>query len=373
MSKILKYALRYAPLLILALLLIPLRISSIEKAQQHPDSSQQPIAASFSPGSALYSVTTTSNGEVWAVGGSFSIKSTTGQFPLPASGLLLHYVNGRWIAATVTKPLRLPLLGVSIDSPRDGWAVGWSGTLVHYDGNTWSTISNVTHFNQNLLGVIMLSAVNGWAVGYSGSILHYDGKQWTQMPSPTQFDLHGISMLSTQEGWAVGASGTILHYYNRMWSVVSSSPTSNTLRSVFMLSTQEGWAVGDSGTILHYRNGIWERVYSINQYQNPSRYSSVDLFGIAMDSIRSGWITSNQHLLRYRAEAWRESDESISLLKEDKYSVSIPGTLSLYSIATSPSGTGWAVGRVNDDKIVSNTFIVLQRQGNTWYKSLAGS
>src|SRR5436309_8673526 len=227
MSATLKYALRYAPLLILALLLIPLRVYTAGKGQPNPALLQHDQGLSpFSPGPALYSVTMLPSGEVWAVGGSFigkcNAQNATRCFPTPASGIILHYSDSVWVPANVTDPLRAPLLSVSLDSPHDGWAVGWAGTLVHYHSNTWSIAPDSAKFKQNLLGVTMLSPSDGWAVGYSGTILHYDGKRWTRVPSLTTVDLRSIAMPSPQEGWAVGDSGTILHYHNGTWSLASS-------------------------------------------------------------------------------------------------------------------------------------------------------
>ena len=72
MPAMLKYALRYAPLLILALLLVPLRLYMAARSQQQATSPAYQATSPFSPGSALYSVTLLPTGDAWAVGGSFS-------------------------------------------------------------------------------------------------------------------------------------------------------------------------------------------------------------------------------------------------------------------------------------------------------------
>ena len=303
----LKYALRYSPLLILALILVPWRIYTAEHVQQSPDLSNQKTSP-FQPGSALFSVVMLSPNDVWAAGGSFNAlcdaQTKTRCAVAPSIGTILHYSNNTWAVAGNAAQ---PLLGISLDSPGDGWAVGYSGTFVHYDGRTWSAIPGPPHFNQSVYGVAMLSPSNGWAVGNSGSILHYNGRQWTLVSSPVTFDLRAIAMPSSQEGWAVGVNGTILHYQNGTWSIVH-SPTRSTLNSIEMLSTSEGWAVGEQGTILHYRaeDGNWETVY-----RDPSIDQSANLHGVAMNSVRSGWITGEQHLLTYSSEVWTEAQLSI--------------------------------------------------------------
>lgn len=372
MSAMPKYALRYVPLFILALFLIPLRIYMAGSVQQTPAFPASQTASPFSPGSALYSVIMLPSGDVWAVGGSFFSKpaapNTSREF-LPSNGVILHYSDNAWIQTRVVGPLRVPLLSVSLSREgRDGWAVGWAGALVHYDGNEWSTVPGPANFNQNLLGVAMLSPLDGWAVGYSGSILHYDGKAWTQVPSPTQLDLRSIAMPSSQEGWAVGDRGTILHYHSGTWSIVSRSPTSNTLFSVSMLSTDEGWAVGRQGTILHFRDGTWESVHPASYYRNPSVYQSIDLFGVAMNSIRSGWVIGDQHLLTYSSEAWIEPDNRINFPINEKPPELIVNDLSLYGIAMSPSGEGWAVGRLNR-RNSDAAIVILHYQGGKWIAS----
>lgn len=375
MPVMLKYALRYAPLLILALLLVPLRLYMAAKGQQPAIPPTNHGTALFGSGSALYSVTLLPAGDAWAVGGSFSFikpgaPGTAQEFPVPSSGIILHYTAHAWVAGKVAGPLRLPLLSVSLDSPRDGWAVGWGGTFVHYDGTEWTTTSGPANFNKNLLGVAMLTPSDGWAVGYGGSILHYDGKLWSQVKSPTTLDLRSITMPTAQEGWAVGAGGTILHYLNGTWSLVNPSPTNTTLNDVAMLSTREGWAVGEHGTILHYRDVTWESVHPANYYRNPATYQASAFYGVAMNSIRSGWIAGEQHILIYSAEAWIEPGSSFF---NGKQMTNALNNFSLYSIALSPSGEGWAVGRISSNKtsaFTSESAAIIHYQGGSWFTSL---
>jgi hypothetical protein len=220
--------------------------------------------------------------------------------------------------------------------------------------------------NKNLLGLALLSSVDGWAVGYSGTILHYDGLQWNLIPSHTVLDLRSVAMASSQEGWAVGDNGIMLHYHDGAWSMLNPSPTTSTLRSITMLSAEEGWATGDNGTILHYRDGVWMRVIPVNSYAQPALYQSVTFSGIAMGSLRSGWIVANQHVLTYSQEAWLEQSGTVP-----SANVKVPDAnisdFALYGVAASASGgktvdSGGAVGQTNNvDKMA-----ILVYKDDTW-------
>jgi Photosynthesis system II assembly factor YCF48 len=365
----LKYTLRYAPLLILALLLIYLHFSMDSMAGQKGLIRKAPASSPRGISSALYSIASLPDGEAWSVGGSFTVQpaplGTLRGSPVPSSGIILHYVGNTWTPARFAGQLHLPLLSVSLDSPHDGWAVGWVGTLVHYDGHVWSTRPGPANFKQNLLGVAMLSSTNGWVVGNSGTILHYDGKQWALVSSPTTVDLHSVAFPSPSEGWAVGVGGTILHFHHGAWTVVSPSPTGGTLNSISMLSTDEGWAVGNQDTILHYRNGTWESIHPVNYYQHPSSSQAPVLSGIAMNSIRSGWIVGGLPLLTYSSEAWiepNEIDEPSNVLAH----------LNLFSITISPIGEGWAVGSIDGYNAMphSPAGIILHYEAGKWIVAL---
>ncbi|HEX6481563.1 MAG TPA: hypothetical protein VF043_22200 [Ktedonobacteraceae bacterium] len=365
----LKYALRYTPLLILALLLVSLHFSVDGMAEQKGQVRQSPASSPGGISSALYSIAALPDGEAWAVGGSTTTQpassGTPQGFPVPSSGIILHYANNTWAPARSTGHLQLPLLSVSLDSPQDGWAVGWTGTLVHYDGYAWSTSPGPANFKQNLLAVAMLSSTNGWAVGNSGTILHYDGRRWQLVSSPTTVDLHSVAFPSPSEGWAVGVGGTILHYHHGVWNVVSPSPTGSILNSVSMLSTGEGWAVGNQNTILHYRDGTWEHIHPVSYYQHPLNSQAPVLSGIAMNSIRSGWIVGGSHLLTYSSEAW------IDLTETDEPSDAL-NNLSLFSVTVSPTAEGWAVGSINGYNTMPHrpAGVILHYEAGKWVISL---
>ncbi len=302
-----RYALRYLPLIILALLLVSFRIwqARVGPSSSSSDSSasELPVAASsFAEGTALYSVSVPSANVAWAVGGTFTLIDDQREHlrrVVPSLGLILRYQNGSWVAdASVT----VPLLGISMSSSQDGWAVGYAGQMAHYQGQHWSFSKAPT--NAILCNLAMLSDQDGWAVGFSGSLLHYQDQQWRSYSSPTTSDLLGISMISSQDGWAVGGNGTILHYSQNHWQMVK-SPTTQTLNSVSMISSQEGWAVGRQGTILHYREGSWSQVKAFAADGRP--LAPKTLWSVGPTSIRSGWIGGDGMILTYSNEVWQEA------------------------------------------------------------------
>lgn len=353
----LKYALRYAPLLILALLVIFFHSTNGKQPAIRHETLQTPL-----PGSVLYGVSMLSAQDAWAVGGTFTRQRSTTDpqktgSTIPGAGLILHYTaNNGWQPDNIESNLTKPLLAVALDSPHDGWAVGYNATFVHYNGNAWSPVAGPPNFNKNVVSVAALSPSDAWAVGYGGAILHYDGKLWTLVVSPTMYDLLSIAMPSAQEGWAVGDNGTLLHFSHGSWHS-SPSSTSNRLNNVVMFSANEGWTVGNNNTILHYRDGIWGRVSLSNAPLSGT------LMGIAMNSVRSGWIIGDQYILTYQEEIWT-LQKPISYSNNNQQYIP-PKYHDLYSIALSASGQGWAVGRI-DNGNGSSTLLILHYQNNTW-------
>lgn len=353
----LKYALRYAPLLILALLVTSFRYVYGRQSAISNQISQTPL-----PGSVLYGVAMLSAQDVWAVGGTFTRQHSSADaqktgITTPNAGLILHYtVNNGWQPDNIERNLTRPLLAVALDTPSDGWAVGYNATFVHYNGTTWSSVAGPPNFNKNVVSVAALSPSDAWAVGYGGAILHYDGKLWTLVASPTTYDLLSIAMPSAQEGWAVGDNGTLLHFSQGSWHV-SKSPTGDRLNNITMLSADEGWVVGANDTILHYRAGVWESVFTSN---TPP---SGNLTGVAMASVRFGWIIGDQQILTYHEELWTTQKPVSYTSNKQQYTA--PKYHDLYGITLSTSGQGWAVGRI-DNGNGSSTLLILHYQNNIW-------
>lgn len=382
-----KYALRYAPLLLLALLLIPLRLY----IGQHDLANATSIALTHplvSAGTVLYSVTELSDSDVWMVGGRFTpqvdVRKATGQFGIfdvkpvtttlpakPVQGIILHYVDGEQVRVQVSGVLHAPLLSVSLDSARDGWAVGYAGTFVHYNGKTWSTVAGPAHFKQTLRSVVMLSPSDGWAVGDGGAMLHYDGMHWTQVQVQTtnsaqepHDDLYSIAMISPQEGWAVGDNGRILHYSQGSWRSYS-SPTAALLTSVALLPGGDGWAVGMQSTILHLRDGVWGTVYPANYSQSAKVDAATAFYGVAMTSLRTGSIIGDQRVLVYAHELWSDQDTVTTSPNVEAYKRLVFDRFTLYGEVLSSSGDNWLVGSIEDSTGGRTMVAVRYREGDT--------
>ncbi|OJY30380.1 MAG: hypothetical protein BGO98_27025 [Myxococcales bacterium 68-20] len=74
------------------------------------------------------------------------------------------------------------LTGVWAASDTDVWAVGGTGTIRHYtgDGLRWDVVSDVPT-GEHLNAVWGTSPSDVWAVGNAGVVLHYDGIRWSRV------------------------------------------------------------------------------------------------------------------------------------------------------------------------------------------------
>jgi len=74
------------------------------------------------------------------------------------------------------------LTGVWAASDTDVWAVGGTGTIRHYtgDGIRWDVVSDVPA-SEHLNAVWGTSSSDVWAVGDAGVVLHYDGTRWSRV------------------------------------------------------------------------------------------------------------------------------------------------------------------------------------------------
>jgi hypothetical protein len=166
----------------------------------------------------------------------------------------------------------------------------------HFDGQTWHQefSANITI----LLGISMDSADDGWAVG-SGNVsnspnptvttplvLHYTHGQWVQVNTiASGFDPQGVQMLNADDGWMFGdtTSGSgLYHFTGSQWNAVPFAPhTSATaltampqpesaldnpnpnlpiITQLHMVSDTEGWGLGlwhGAEVIWHDHNGTW--------------------------------------------------------------------------------------------------------------------
>jgi hypothetical protein len=166
----------------------------------------------------LRGIAAVSANNIWAVG---ITNSTT---------LVEHWNGAKWsiIASPNGSQFGSRLFGVAALSATNIWAVGNyapvagenppANTLVeHWDGGKWSIVPspNVSGvFASLLLGVTIISARDVWAVGETlsdrtrGLIEHWDGTKWRIVASPTGTSESSIRAVArvpwTTTAWAVG-------------------------------------------------------------------------------------------------------------------------------------------------------------------------
>jgi hypothetical protein len=121
------------------------------------------------------------SGQVWAVG--------------PADTIMSRPSSGRWVQER-GGPTTNSLYSVSTLSTDDAWAVGENGVIAHYTGSSWQRVASPSI--NSLYDVQMLTPTDGYAVGY-GTILKWDGASWTQVVT-TSSGLRGVYMLGSGEG-----------------------------------------------------------------------------------------------------------------------------------------------------------------------------
>ncbi|GEM_PF-2305355 len=246
----------------------------------------------------LNSVSMLSNADGWAV----ADKTAT-------SYIFLHWNGLAWALNAIAGTCSQNLLGVSMVSSRNGFAVGVryrticgnSGTpflytMMQWNGTTWilltaPTITYDSSTPQDLQSVHVIDTNGdgvgdfGFAVGVGGVILQYNGTTWAPASSPTTKDLNGVFVVSSSEAWAVGNSGVILRWIGGLWNTPA-SPVTTQLNSIYMLDTDGdgtanvGWAVGNSSKILSYNAGAWSAV----------DLGGDNLFGVAAYNANDIWV-----------------------------------------------------------------------------------
>ncbi len=235
------------------------------------------------------------------------------------------------------------LVSISMDSPKDGWALGDASYMTnsgivnavgfyHYVGSTWRLDGRIDNVNAQLMPtatITMFSPSNGWAFDGMGTVFQYDGARWQSIAiSPTGAQgarVLTLHMISPEEGWAAAyitsASGShsigFLHYDHQQWTA-ESAPTDlpgldSANLSIVGFSAQPGgdaWAVGNApvsgptgaplpivGLVFHRIAGAWQLV---SRLYTPTAEGTIDPHGpnlvprdIYMSSPTSGWIVGN--------------------------------------------------------------------------------
>jgi hypothetical protein len=197
---------------------------------------------------ALYTVSSSSPTEAYAVGFTFNI--VNGE----ENAIALKFDGRSWTSTDVPGSDHLVLRDVWSKTGAGALAVGDdntsgspAGAVLRFDGTAWQAISGAG--DNPLKAVWGTSASDVFAVGDNGAILHFDGTVITAMTSPTPETLVDVYGNASTDVFAVGLSGTILRYDGTEWKVQPSGVTDG-LFGVWT-TTAEAFAVGDSGRILH--------------------------------------------------------------------------------------------------------------------------
>jgi len=151
--------------------------------------------------------------------------------------------------------------------------------------------------------------------------------------------LHDVAMVSSGEGWAIG-DGAIYHFTGGKWSAVA-QPTNVVGLHLAILSTDEGWAVGqqlpsnNAPTLILYESG---GQWTTHDMMPSSTLPSGSLFGLAVTSAGRGWAVGGGAdgvlILQLQGGTW--SPDSLA------GNTHVQGNLE--SVAALPDGTAWAVG-----------------------------
>src|SRR6266851_1863537 len=259
----------------------------------------------------LQSVSMISSTEGWAIGntsipqGKPIREGQTTSMSVQPAGVLLHYLNGNWIAVTIYA--WADLLQISMQSATLGWLLGQSQNtgetmILHYSGQQWMNMhlpGALAHASITALSI--LDAHTVWAAGDYGSVFRYDGTTWTQLPKACdECRINALDLVSPNEGWAIGSrynssQGIILHYQYGKWTLQSGTTTPGLL-SISMLSPTDGWATGGNGQIFRYAHEHWTQVDS------PTNQ---ELSQISMLSSTDGWAVGRLGtILHYQDGSW---------------------------------------------------------------------
>lgn len=198
---------------------------------------------------ALYTVSSSSETEVYAVGFTFNIVNGD------QNATAIHFDGRTWAPTSVPGSDHLVLRDVWSKTGSGAFAVGddntsltaATGAVLRFDGTAWQPVSGAG--SNPLKAVWGTSAADVFAVGENGAILHFDGATLSAMTSPTTETLVDVYGNTSTDVFAVGLSGTILHYDGAEWKI----QPSGVIDGLFGIwtSTAEAFAVGDAGRILH--------------------------------------------------------------------------------------------------------------------------
>jgi hypothetical protein len=298
----------------------------------------------------LYSVTSTSDTDAWAVGHSNA----------QANGLLAQPVIDHW-NGTAWSQVTAPATGystnwpaaVSASSTSDAWIVGWSEPqrysfvpmAMHWKGTAWSVVSFGGTIGANVSGVADISPTDAYAITSSATsgtigygqdqLTHWNGTTWNEINIPVPANditttLYAISADGPNDVWIperamVTVSPTsddiknyALHWNGSSWSLVpmpsETAGIFDQFSSVTAISPSNVWVVGQvdnettgnvvsTALIEHWNGTAWSRVPS------PATSTGTVLTGVTYSSATDVWAVGTDSsgttlTLNWNGSAW---------------------------------------------------------------------
>ena len=197
---------------------------------------------------ALYSVSSSSATEAYAVGFTFNVMNGE------ENATALSYGASGWTATTVPGSDHLVLRDIWSHAGEGAFAVGDDATVpdtpvgaaLRWDGSKWEALPGAGDLP--LKAVWGTSAADVFAVGDNGTIRHFDGTALSAMTSPTSETLVDVYGNGPRDVFAVGLSGTVIHFDGTSWKAQDSGGAEG-LFGVWTAAA-DGFAVGDAGRII---------------------------------------------------------------------------------------------------------------------------
>ena len=214
------------------------------------------------------------------------------------------------------------LVGVSVTSSRNAWAVGirshGAALIEHWNGKVWKVQASSKQRGAgeenpftgvDAISVAATSTTDAWAIT-SPLIQHWDGKAWKIQPSPHNGELSGVAATSPSNAWAAGTTSDgrslIEHWNGKAWTVQASpnpgsGNLSSTLSGVAATSARNAWAVGAYWnlkramyqTLIEHWNGKAWRVQASPTPRNSDGPSLSELSAVAATSSTNAWAVGN--------------------------------------------------------------------------------
>lgn len=307
------------------------------------------------------------------------------------------------------------LSAVTVDAPRDAWAVGYSvgpqvsltpeRTLIeHWNGQRWQIAAspngktgNALPENGILNAVAAVSKNDVWAVGsYQARvggigvendnplIEHWNGSAWQVVPAATSpmsrgphspsgnGKLNAISVVSANDIWAAGeammsnvkAQPPLLeHWDGKQWSVIPSFQLTGpiVLNGLAVVSARNIWVAGGSSTVqgllAHWDGSRWKL------FTFPEVLSFDHLSASTPDDI---WATGTS-LATGSSQVEHWDGQRWSVIPLPQFSSTEEYNVYLAGITAVTAGNVWAVGtlRVNG---MAEQFLVLHWNGKMWQR-----